>query len=321
MNKEELRALVAQMLAQREGADGLPRADGGCGGALPADGSNSPARGNALPADGTVSPAENIPSLDTSSPLPDITAVDLREQYLVTEPSDGEKFLALKRKTPARLGLGRAGLRYKTTTMLRFRADHAAARDSVFSTVDEAFAKENGLVPVQTLCRDKDEYLTRPDLGRRFDEHNAKVIEEIGRGQRVLLVIGDGLSSAAILANALDCAAAVRQGLAAHGIELGKSLFVRFCRVGASDHIGDLTGCELVCLLVGERPGLVTNESMSCYMTYKPRCGIPESKRTVISNIHRQGVPAVEAGAHIAAVLARILRQKASGVDLREDGA
>ena len=97
--------------------------------------------------------------------------------------------------------------------------------------------------------------------------------------------------------------------------------FIQFCRVGAGDHIGDLTDCEVICLLVGERPGLVTNESMSAYLTYRPHTGIAESCRTVVSNIHRQGVSAVEAGAHIASLLGRILAQKASGIGLREDGA
>ena len=299
MNQEELKALVAQMLREHR-----------------------PAAAEAAP-EPAVKASDYKPAVPAADGgiLPDITAVDLRQQYLVEDPKDGQAFLALKAKTPARLGLGRAGTRYKTATMLRFRADHAAAQDSVFSPVPEEFAKENGLVPVQTECRDKDEYLTRPDLGRRFDAHNAKVIEEVCKGRRVLLVIGDGLSSAAILANALDCAAAIRQGLQAHGIDPGQSLFVRYCRVGASDHIGDLTGCELVCLLVGERPGLVTNESMSAYLTYKPHRGISESKRTVVSNIHRQGVAAVEAGAHIASLIDRILRQKASGIDLKEGEA
>ncbi len=299
MNQEELKALVAQMLREHK-----------------------PAAAEAAP-EPAVKASDYKPAVPAADGgiLPDITAVDLRQQYLVDDPADGSAFLALKAKTPARLGLGRAGTRYKTATMLRFRADHAAAQDSVFSPVPEEFAKENGLVPVQTECRDKDEYLTRPDLGRRFDAHNAKVIEEVCKGRRVLLVIGDGLSSAAILANALDCAAAIRQGLQAHGIDPGQSLFVRYCRVGASDHIGDLTGCELVCLLVGERPGLVTNESMSAYLTYKPHRGISESKRTVVSNIHRQGVAAVEAGAHIASLIDRILRQKASGIDLKEGEA
>lgn len=292
MNQEELKTLVAQMLRQMQGGTPEPAVK------------SSDYKPTVAVADGGV--------------LPDITAVDLRQQYLVDDPTDAAAFLALKAKTPARIGLGRAGTRYKTATMLRFRADHAAAQDSVFSPVPEDFAKENDLVPVQTECRDKDEYLTRPDLGRRFDEHNAKVIEEVCKDRQVLLVIGDGLSSAAITANALDCAAAIRQGLKTYGIDTGKSLFVRFCRVGASDHIGDLTGCELVCLLVGERPGLVTNESMSAYLTYKPHRGISESKRTVVSNIHRQGVAAVEAGAHIASLIDRILRQKASGIDLRE---
>ena len=119
-------------------------------------------------------------------------------------PKDAAKFMALKTKTPARLGVGRAGPRYKTVTALRFRADHAAAQDSVFSEVPESFAKENGLFPVKTMCKDKDEYLTRPDLGRKFDEETARAIASaLPKAPKVQLVIGDGLSSAAIEANAM----------------------------------------------------------------------------------------------------------------------
>ena len=103
----------------------------------------------------------------------------------------------------------------------------------------------------------------------------------------------------------------------AYGLEGGPVLYVKYCRVGASDHIGDLTGAEVVCMLVGERPGLVTAESMSAYLTYKPHIGIPESKRTVISNIHKGGTTAVEAGAHIAELIKTMLERKASGIDLR----
>jgi ethanolamine ammonia-lyase small subunit len=80
-----------------------------------------------------------------------------------------------------------------------------------------------------------------------------------------------------------------------------------------------LTDCEVLCLLVGERPGLVTAESMSAYMTYRPYRGIPEAKRTVVSNIHSQGIPPVEAGAHIASLLLTMLREKASGLDLHRE--
>lgn len=291
MNKEDLKTLVAQMLQEMGSKDSPP-----------------------------VKAAEYRPTEQTDGGvLGDITAIDLRSQYLVEKPQKPTEFLALKQKTPARLGVGRAGTRYLTSTMLRFRADHAAAQDSVFSLVPEEFAKKNDLIPLQTLCKDKDEYLTRPDLGRRFDEQNQKVIREVCGGQRVLLVIGDGLSSAAITANAIDCAQSIRQGLKSYGIEAGKGLFVKFCRVGASDHMGELTGCELVCLLVGERPGLVTSESMSAYITYKPYIGIPEAKRTVVSNIHRQGIAPVEAGAHIASLIDKMLRQKASGLDLKQE--
>ena len=249
--------------------------------------------------------------------VPDITKLDLRELYLVEDAEAAEKFKKMKKKTPARLGSGRAGARYKTLTMLRFRADHAAAQDAVFSQVSENFAKENGLVAAQTRCKDKDEYLTRPDLGRCFDEENAKIIKNAVSGApKVQIVIGDGLSSAACQANAMDCLAAMKDGLKARGIELGKSIFVRYCRVGAGDAVGDITGCELVCVLVGERPGLVTDKSLSAYITYKPHTGVPEAARTVISNIHAQGTPAVEAGAHIAELIEKILKKKVSGVGL-----
>lgn len=250
--------------------------------------------------------------------LPDLAEEDLRKTYLVNDPANGDAYLRLKQQTPARLGLGRTGARYRTASMLRFRADHAAAQDSVFSLVDPDFYKKHGLAFVQTMCKDKDQYLTRPDLGRRFDEKNQVVIRNTcAENPRVLLVIGDGLSSNAVTANALDCAAAIEQGLKTYGINLGKTLFIQYARVGASDHIGEITGAELVCMLVGERPGLVTSESMSAYITYMPRPGIPEAKRTVVSNIHRQGTPAVEAGAHIAELMHKMLEKKASGIDLR----
>ena len=141
----------------------------------------------------------------------DVSALDLRKLYLVEDAADPEKYRKLKEKTPARLGFGRAGSRYKTLTLLRFRADHAAAQDAVFSQVPEDYAEKQGLIPVQTCCKDKDEYLTRPDLGRRFDEENQKKIKTAISGTpRVQLVVGDGLSSAAIVANAADCLAAIR---------------------------------------------------------------------------------------------------------------
>ena len=294
MNKEELRALISELLKDAE-----PMVKGS----------------DYKPADpGPI--AKETPYTDGDF-VPDVSEIDLRKLYLVEDPKDGEAFKRLKLRTPARLGCGRAGPRYKTLTMLRFRADHAAAQDAVFSQMPEDFGEKNGLVSVKTKCESKDMYLTRPDLGRGFDEENAAIIrKELPKNPKVQIVIGDGLSSAAILHNAMDCMQAIRDGLKVQGIELGKTLFVRYCRVGAGDAVGDLIGCEVVCVLVGERPGLVTDKSMSAYITYKPHTGISEASRTVVSNIHDGGTPAAEAGAHVAELIGKILKRKVSGVGL-----
>ncbi len=301
MNKQELSAMVAEILQGMgqepmvKGSDYKPANPG-------------PEAANTHYTDGDF--------------VQDVTKLDLRKLYLVKGAQNAEKFRRLKEKTPARLGSGRAGPRYKTLTMLRFRADHAAAQDSVFSQVPEAYAQKEGLVAVQTKCKDKDEYLTRPDLGRCFDEENAAIIRKAVNGKpKVQIVVGDGLSSAAILANAADCMAAIRDGLKLKGIDVGQGIFVRYCRVGAGDAVGDITGCELVCVLVGERPGLVTDKSMSAYITYQPHTGVLESARTVVSNIHAQGTPAPEAGAFVADLIDTILKRKVSGVGLHlEEG-
>lgn len=250
--------------------------------------------------------------------VPDVTQLDLRKLYLVEDAQEPEKYKKLKEKTPARLGSGRAGARYKTLTMLRFRADHAAAQDAVFSEVPDDFAEKNHLIPLQTRCTSKDEYLTRPDLGRCFDDENQqKLRSAITGAPQVQIVVGDGLSSAAILANAMDCMQSIADGLKLQGIPLGQAVYVKYCRVGAGDAVGDVTGCQLVCVLVGERPGLVTDKSMSAYITYQPHTGVSESSRTVVSNIHEQGTPAVEAGAFIAELIGKILDKKVSGVGLQ----
>ena len=299
MTKQELTALVAEILGQMEpqvkGSDYHPTTPG-------------PQPPDTHHHDGDF--------------VPDVTDLDLRKLYLTEDPADKTRFAKMKAKTPARLGSGRAGPRYKTLTMLRFRADHAAAQDAVFSQVPEDFGEKNGMISVQTNCHDKDEYLTRPDHGRTFDQENQqKIRAAIPNAPTVQIVVGDGLSSAAITANALDCLAAIQDGLRLRNIQTGKPIFVRYCRVGAGDAVGDVTGCELVCVLVGERPGLVTDKSMSAYITYKPHTGVSESSRTVVSNIHAQGTPAVEAGAHIAELIETILKRKVSGVGLHLEEA
>lgn len=247
----------------------------------------------------------------------DITAKPIQDVFYVPNPKNKDQYLKLKKKTAARLGIWRTGPRNTTETLLRFRADHAVAQDAVFSYVDEDFLKEMNLFTVQTKVTDKDEYITRPDLGRQFDEENTKLMKEKCKAKpRVQIYVADGLSSTAIEANLKDILPAITAGLKGYGIDYGTPFFVKYGRVGSMDAVSEALDAELTIVLIGERPGLATGESMSCYMTYKAYPGIPEAKRTVVSNIHKDGTPAAEAGAHIASVIKIILEKKMTGVGL-----
>ena len=250
--------------------------------------------------------------------VPDLSKVDLRKELAVPEPANAEEYLEMKSRTPARLGVWRAGPRYRTKTFLRFRADHAVAMDAVFTDVPEEFLERNGLFSVQTRCGSKDEFLTRPDLGRKLSpEGVATIKEKCKKNPTVQIYVADGLSSASVAANIPDLLPAILQGLQNYKIDVGTPFFVKYGRVGVMDEISELTGAEVTCTLIGERPGLITAESMSAYIAYKATVGMPEARRTVVSNIHKAGTIPAEAGAHIADIIKIMLEKKASGTDLK----
>lgn len=265
----------------------------------------------------------NANNTNTVSNLPDdqlkdITAIKMQDYFDMDTCVNKEEYLKYKAKTPARLGIGRAGLRMKTEPLLRYRADHAVAMDAVFSDVSEDFLKEMNLKTYQTLCDNKDVFLTRPDLGRNFSEETlAEMKKDCENNPTVQVYVSDGLSSTAIEANIRDTLPAIINGLKSEGIKVGTPFFVKYGRVAAEDAVAANLNAEVTCVLIGERPGLATGESMSAYMIYKGYPGAPEAKRTVVSNIHKNGTPAAEAGAHIAGVIKKILDAKASGVDLK----
>ncbi len=250
--------------------------------------------------------------------LEDVAAIDLRTQYLIENPVSREAYYDLKQYAPCRLGIGKAGARYRTLPVLEFRAAHSAAQDAVFSDVDQDFIDNMGLFTIQTKCDCKDTYLTRPDLGRVLsDEGAAAVKEKCKKNPTVQIYVSDGLSSAAIAANVGDVLPAIEQGLKSYGINCCTPFFVKYGRVGAMDQISEITGADVTCVLIGERPGLITAESMSAYIAYKATVGMPEARRTVVSNIHKDGTIPAEAGAHIADIIKKILDAKASGTDLK----
>lgn len=294
VNENDLRSIIEQVLVEMNVSD-KPLAD-----------------------KATQSMQQETEQVSEEGYIPDIAEVDIKQQYLLDNPVNKEAYFELKQFAPCRLGIGKAGARYKTDPMLQFRAAHSAAQDAVFSDVDQAFVDGMGLFTVQTQCDSKDVYLTRPDLGRRLSEDAVKVInEKCKKNPKVQIYVSDGLSSAAVAANVGEVLPAILQGLKSAGIDVGTPFFVKYGRVGAMDEISEITGADVTCVLIGERPGLITATSMSAYIAYKATIGMPEARRTVVSNIHAAGTNPAEAGAHIAEIIKIMLEKKASGTDLK----
>jgi ethanolamine ammonia-lyase small subunit len=238
------------------------------------------------------------------------------DEILVPNPVSLAEIRAMKQATPARIGIWRAGARPKTVSWLRFLADHAAAQDAVFTDVSDALIRRLNLVPIQSAAKDRDEFLTRPENGRKLSDEAIRIVKEKGQANsQVQILVVDGLSSSAIEANVPDLLPALVQGLNAQGIKPATTtFFIKYGRVWVQDPVAMLLNSEVVISLIGERPGLVTADSLSAYIIYRPNENTVEADRTVISNIHKGGIPPAEAGAHLATLLKQILDAKASGV-------
>ncbi len=248
----------------------------------------------------------------------DISAVDYTSRVTIENPFNMEACIKLKESTNARICVGRAGARYKTETLLKFLADHAAAMDSVWSYVDEDIIDKLGFLKVKTLVKDKEEYIKRPDLGKKFSKETIDMIKnKCIHDPDVQIIAADGLSAFAIDANLEDVYSILTDGLEAKGYKVGTPIFVKYGRVATMDMISEALNAEVTVLLVGERPGLVTNESMSSYMAYHSSTSNPESQRTVVSNIYKDGTPPVEAGAQIMYLIELMMKKKKSGIDLK----
>jgi ethanolamine ammonia-lyase small subunit len=305
VNTEELKSIIEDVLSGMNADTAAAPAEAPAAEEAPATG------------EGPKFVAKDIPV--ESGELEDICNIDVRQLYIVENPVDKAGFAELKAKAPCRLGIGKCGARYNTLPQLMFRADHAAAQDACFNEVDQDYVdNELKLFTVQTQCNNKDEYLTRPDLGRKLNDEGVKTIKEkCVMNPQAQIYVSDGLSSSAIKANAKDCMNAIIQGLQAKGIKVGTPFFVKYGRVGVMDQVSEITGADVTCVLIGERPGLITANSMSAYMGYKCTVGMPESRRTLISNIHDKGTNAAEAGAHVAEILQIMLEKKISGTELK----
>lgn len=225
----------------------------------------------------------------------------------------------LKRSTPARLLQGRTGTRYLTESYLGLRADHAIAIDAVESQVPEAFVGQQGWLPLRTKAKDKQEFLLHPEQGRSLDDASRQLCaQQASQGVDVQLIAGDGLSAVALMANGPATMKALDAQLKAAGFTVGKPLFVRFARIGVQDDIGVLTKAKCTVILVGERPGLGTGDSLSLYTAFGPKLGQDNSEKDCISNVRGLGFPPEQAAATCVRLLKRTFAAGGGGVKLGE---
>ncbi len=260
------------------------------------------------------------PSGELRIDLPDPTEPRRRVQPGVARPVNPQALEAMIASTTARIGVGRAGPRYRTTAQLLLQADHAVTQDALMRDVDQKLLDDFGLFTVQTrVTGGKQEYLLRPDLGRPINDDGQRIIaEKCARGSNLQVCVGDGLSAAAIEANLRQILPVIHQGAQSAGLTLGTPFYIQYCRVGVLNDIGDILNPDVVVLLIGERPGLGRAESMSAYMAFRPKAGDNDADRNVICNIFEGGgTNPLEAGAVVIQMAQNMIRHQASGVKLK----
>jgi ethanolamine ammonia-lyase small subunit len=268
---------------------------------------------------------ENKPSFPPSFStvnidLPDPTVDDIRYKPQVKNAKNPFALTELVHSTSARIGLGRSGPRYPTSSLLLFQGDHAVTQDALYRDVDQHLLDEFNLFIVQTkVFEGKEEYLLRPDLGRQLCEESKRIISErCVKNPNIQVVVGAGLSSTAIEANLKQIFPIIRQGIETAGLTMGTPFFIQYCRVGVMNDIGDILQPDVLILLIGERPGLGRAESMSAYMGYRPRSGNNDADRDVVCNIFEDGgTNPLEAGAFIVQMAQKMMKYQASGVKLK----
>ena len=231
----------------------------------------------------------------------------------------------VRAQTPARLLAGRSGAAYRTNTQLELREAHAAARDAVraelnlLTNLGDDFVDKWNLFEVSSQAATKDEYLLRPDLGRHLnDASRAEITERCTAGRDLQIVIGDGLSVTAVALQVPRLLPLLCEGAKMRGWSVGEIFVIRHCRVGILNDIGEMLGPKVAVLLIGERPGLATAESLSAYMAYQPKASDTDANRNLISNIHARGVSTEQAVQRILNLAAAMMKTQNSGCELRE---
>lgn len=247
-----------------------------------------------------------------------------QNESAVAPAADGWGFL--REFTTARIALGRAGGSLPTRRHLEFQLAHARARDAVHSELDmAALEREIAALGVETIrlhsaAPDRATYLQRPDLGRRLDEDSRRLLEERGRdGAAVAFMVADGLSALAVQRHAPAMLKAILARLEPEEWRIAPVALVEQGRVAISDEIGALLGAEVAVILIGERPGLSSPDSLGIYLTYGPKIGNTDADRNCISNIRAAGLSYAKAAHRLAYLLTAARNRRLSGVELKDE--
>ncbi|WP_426134555.1 ethanolamine ammonia-lyase subunit EutC [Pseudomonas sp. PWP3-1b2] len=238
-------------------------------------------------------------------------------------------WLELRRLTPARIALGRTGTSIPTSAQLDFQFAHAQARDAVHLPFDHAGLSsqmaERGrdTLLLHSAAADRHLYLQRPDLGRRLSDESAQSLRDYAAanpgGVDLAVVVADGLSALAVHKHTLPFLTRMEEHIQAEGWSLSPVILVEQGRVAVADEVGQLLGAKMVVILIGERPGLSSPDSLGLYFTYNPKVGLTDAYRNCISNVRLEGLSYGMAAHRLLYLMKEACRRQLSGVNLKDE--
>jgi ethanolamine ammonia-lyase small subunit len=246
------------------------------------------------------------------------------------EPATPDPWIRLRQLTSARLALGRSGGSLPTRAVLDFSLDHALAQDAVHVAFDAEGLAENlralssEVLLLKSAAANRAIYLQRPDLGRRLSDKSAAVLDELAPSARppdLVIVVSDGLSALAAQRQAPPLLAALLPLLRKNAFTLAPICVTQHARVALIDHVGGKFRAHIGLILLGERPGLGTPDSLGAYFVYQPGAGRTDAERNCVSNIRPEGLSPERAAEKLAALLAVARSRRLSGVGLKDDDA
>ncbi|RVU01026.1 ethanolamine ammonia-lyase subunit EutC [Mucilaginibacter limnophilus] len=243
------------------------------------------------------------------------------------EPEYHNAWKALRIHTRARIGIGRTGSGIPVKESLEFRLAHAHARDAVYSKLDTEKLTASlvqfklPILHLESRANYRELYLQRPDLGRLLDDASAQQLQNHVGQTDIAVIIADGLSAYAVNSNAVLLLEALLPMLTDAKLTVAPIALVEHGRVAVGDVVASILNAKLSLMLIGERPGLSSSDSMGAYLTYNPKPGLTDEARNCVSNIRPEGLPYDQAARKLYNLIQQAFRRKLSGVQLKDNTA